>query len=441
MKSRWTPMWLVLLGSVAAVCSLPQPANAASGGLLSAVLSLAAEPWADTVANGPIGRSPALALPLPTCAHLNLEFGLSSNFIGVVPVAREVAISLTEGPRRRGMAKRLAKYLPHDFDQDIARIEGSGSGLAALAWGGAIWLEVGEDTVAGGVATGDTLRWLAGLRQGADEQHGDDEYEIGIRAQQSTVRRGTISVSAPIAAGIGPGRAAVGFSLSALSGKSLYDASFAGIAQEMPDGKGKLVGSLDKMEWEESRGSALGYTVDIAGAVALSERVSLGVWLRNAVGAITWKDTLFVEGIVNTDTVTVDENGYLVYAPTMTGTQRVQDWRQALPRALEAGLDAALAGARVSARLCYDGQRLLPTAGVAFDLNSMPAVVSAAGPPLNGRLPRLELGLGMTPALRGVWRVRLDGQSGRWSVSVEADRLSPASAKALAANVRIGFDF
>ena len=56
----------------------------------------------------------------------------------------------------------------------------------------------------------------------------------------------------------------------------------------------------------------MGYTVDVAGAVALSECVSLGACLRNAIGAITWKDTLFVEGIVNTDTVTVDENGYLV---------------------------------------------------------------------------------------------------------------------------------
>lgn len=437
MKTRLT--LLVLLGAMAVVCALAQSANAASGGLLSAVLSLSA--GADAVAIGPVGRLSALALSLSTCIDLSLESGLSSNFMGAVPVAREVALSLTEGPRRRGAVRRLAKYLPNDFAHDIARIEGSGSGRAALAWGSAIKLEVGEDMVAEGVASGDTVRWLAGLRQRAGERHGDDEYEIGVRAHLSTVQRGTISVSAPIAVRSGAGRAAVGFSLSALSGKSLYDASFAGIAQKMPDGKGKLVGSLDKMEWDESRGWALGYAVDVAGAVALSERVSLGACLRNAIGAITWEDTLFVEGIVNTDTVTVDENGYLVYAPTMIGVQRTECWRQALPRALEAGLDADLYSTRVNARLFYDGQRLLPSAGVAFDLNGLPAAAGAAGPGWNGRLPRLELGWRMTPALRSVWRICLDDQGGRWSVLLEADRLNPEAAKALAANVRVGFDF
>jgi hypothetical protein len=371
------------------VCSLPQPTSAASGGLLSAVLSMAA---------GPIGQSPAFALSRPSCTGFILDYGLSSNFISASPVAREVALSLAEGTRRNSALRRLAKHLPDDFVEDIARIEISGSNSATLAWGESVEIELAEDVVVEGIASGDTVRWLAGLRQGAEEQQDADDYEIGVRAQLSTVQRGTISICAPIAAPSGGGQSAVGFSFSALRGKILYDASFAGIAQEMPDGKGKLVGMLDKMEWDETRGGAMGYTVDVAGAVALSECVSLGACLRNAIGAITWKDTLFVEGIVNTDTVTVDENGYLVYAPTMTGVQRTEDWRQVFPRALEVGLDAELAGTCVNGRLCYDGQRLLPVARIAFDLNSVPPAVAMAGPHMNGWLPRLELGWRITPA-------------------------------------------
>lgn len=279
------------------------------------------------------------------------------------------------------------------------------------------------------------------LRQGAEEQQGADEYEIGVRAQLSTIGRGTISGCVPIASPSGSSRGAIGFNLSILRGKNLYDASFAGVAQKMPSGKGKLVGMLDKIEWDGTRGLALGYAVDVAGAVALSERVSIGVCLRNALGSITWQDVLFVEGIVNTDTVAVDEHGYLVYAPTMTGVQRIEDWRQVLPKALEAGLEADLCGTRVNVVLRYNGRRLLPAAGVAFDLDGTRAALETAGRGENIRLPRLELGCRLTPALRGAWHARLEDQDGRWSVSLGADTLKLSAAKALAASVRLAFEF
>jgi len=401
----------------------------------------AARPDADARGRGHIGWTQAFAVSRPSCTGLILDFGLSSNFINAIPVAREVALSLAEGTQRNSSLKRLARYLPDDFVKDIARIEIAGSSSATLAWGGALRIEAGEEAIAEGVASGDAVRWLAMLRQGAEEQQGADDYEIGVRAQLSTIGRGTISGCVPIASPSGSSRGAIGFSLSVLRGKNLYDASFAGVAQKTPNGKGKLVGMLDKMEWDETRGLALGYAIDIAGAIALSERVLAGVCLRNALGSITWQDVLFVEGIVNTDTVTVDENGYLVYAPTMTGVQRTEDWHQILPRALEAGLVADLGATRINAQLYCDSRRFLPAAAIEFDLSCIQSMADVAGADRHGRLPWLELGCRLTPALRAMWHMRLHDQDERWGVLLGADGLWPSSVKALSASMRLAFEF
>ncbi|MEA4884675.1 MAG: hypothetical protein VB144_13670 [Clostridia bacterium] len=447
----WRRALVVLASVMAVLCGAAQPASAAlcvggrGGGLLPEVLSMAvAGHDAQTSASGPVGSSSAFALSRPSYTGLSLDAGLSSNFTSALPVAREAALSLTGRPQRKSALKRLAKHLPDDFAEDIARIEISGSSSVALAWGSAIRFELGEEVIAEGVASGDTVRWLAELRQGSDAQHAqkrDCDYEIGVWAKSSTVQKGTISVSTPIAASSGRGRGAIGLSLSVIRGRSLYDANLAGVAQEMPDGKGKLVGTLEKIEWDESRGGALGFAIDIAGAVALSDHVSVGMCLRNAVGMVTWKDALFVRGIVNTDTVTVDEHGYLVYAPTMTGVQHLGDWRQILPRALEAGLEANCNGARVVARLYYDGQRLLPSAKVALDPNAMRSDANTAWHSGSVRLPWLELGCRLTPAIKCVWHARLEDQDGKWSVSLGADRLNLSAAEALAASMEFMLGF
>ncbi len=409
---------------------------------MSAVLSMAAAgPNVDAPESEPTGRPQSSALSYPSCTGLSLDSGLSSNFINAISVAREVALVLTEGAGRNSALKRLAKYLPDDFVKDIARIEISGLSSATLAWGGALRVEVGEETIAEGVASGDAVRWLAVLRQAAEEQQRADDYEIGVRAQLSTIGKCTIGGCVPIALPSGSGRGAIGFNLSVLRGRSLYDASFAGVAQKMPNGKGKLVGMLDKIEWDQTRGLALGYAIDIAGSLALSDRVCVGACLRNAVGYITWTDVLFVEGIVNTDTVTVDENGYLVYAPTMTGIQHTEDWRQMLPRALEAGLAANLEGARINAQIYCDSHRLLPAVAIEFDLSRIHSVEDVAGADKHGRLPWLELGCRLTPALQAMWHVGLEDQDGRWSVLLGADGLGLSTAKALAASVRLVFGF
>ena len=441
-NTRLPLTWFALLCAMAVVCIVPQPTRAASSGLLSAVLSTAAAgPGVDAPESEPTGRPQSSALSYPSYTGLSLHLGLSSNFINAIPVAREVAVVLTEGAGRNSALKRLAKHLPDGFVNDIARIEISGSSSATLAWGGALRVEVGEEAIAEGVASGDAVRWLAMLRQGAEEQPGAHDYEIGVRAQLSTIGRCTISGCVPIALPSGSGRGAIGFNLSVLRGRSLYDASFAGVAQKMPNGKGKLVGMLDKMEWDETRGLAWGHAIDIAGAIALSERISVGVCLRNALGRITWEDVLFVEGILNTDTVTVDENGYLVYAPTMTGIQHTEDWSQMLPRALEAELVANLGGAHISAQLYCDSRRLLPAAAIEFDLSRIQSMVDVAVADEHGRLPRLELGCRLTPALRAMWHVRLHDQDERWSVLLGTDGLGPSTAKALAASVRLAFGF
>jgi len=140
---------------------------AASGGLLPAVLSMAAVgPNVDALASGLIGWPQALALPHLSCTGLRLDLGLSSSFINAIPVAREVSLSLTEGTRRNSALKWLAKYLPDDSVKDIAGIEISGSSWATLAWGGALRVDVGEEAVAEGVVSGDAVRWLAMLRRG-----------------------------------------------------------------------------------------------------------------------------------------------------------------------------------------------------------------------------------------------------------------------------------
>ena len=144
---------------------------------------------------------------------------------------------------------------------------------------------------------------------------------------------------------------------------------------------------------------------------------------------------------MNTDTVTVDENGYLVYAPTMTGVQHTEDWRQTLPRVLEAKLNADYGGVRVNAQMYCGSQRLLPAAAIEFDLGRIQSAADAGGADRRGRLPWLELGCRLTPALRAAWYVRLHDQDERWGVLLGADGLGPGSAKALSASMRLAFEF
>lgn len=431
--------------ALAAILSLSQPAATASagrGGLLSAVLSIAAdEPDTVVRAGGPISRRLVLGPARPNYAGLSLDAELSSNFISAIPVVREIALNVLDKPQRKASLKRLAKYLPDGFEEDAAILEMSGSDSLALGWGEAIRFELGEDVIAEGIASSDTVRWIAGLRHGSEDQQGGYEYEIGVRAQLSAVQRGTVNVCVPIALPFDGRRGGIGVGLSILRGRNMYDGCLTGIAEKMPNGKGKLVGMLEKMEWDQTRGRALGYAIDIAGAVALSERVCVGACLRNAIGSITWEDVLFVEGIVNTDTVTVDENGYLVYAPTMTGVQHTEDWRQTLPRVLEAKLNADYGGVRVNAQMYCGSQRLLPAAAIEFDLGRIQSAADAGGADRRGRLPWLELGCRLTPALRATWYVRLHDQDERWGVLLGADGLGPGSAKALSASMRLAFEF
>ncbi|HHY46005.1 MAG TPA: hypothetical protein GX506_01720 [Firmicutes bacterium] len=445
---------------------------------------------------------------------------MSGNVVSISEAAMWAGTGVTGGTRGRltpeeATLTSLMLLAPPGFNDERATTWMVHTLGIDIGYAPGVRFTIAEDTIAGLVATGDTVRWLAGLRSDSKDGAGSgassktgEAYEVGLKVRRMAIERSTLTVCKQLAQEHGRpplygkgtlfNRAvSLGCRLNFLQGKSLYDVDLAGIGEVGGKGDtttGKFVGFLDKVEWNRKNmgPGAYGCSLDLALALALTRRTTIGVGVNNLIGFIEWNGARHVDGMANTDTVTIDREGYISYAPTMTGSQSTGDVRYEFPRTLEIGcrIDAGhgagaphihvaagtpylrvAAGAthlRIEAgdlRLRYDGNRLVPGARVKINVQRpefaiIPQPEAAAQP--SGR-PRsavapcsgftLEIGYGPMPGAKigqrygfmaqekPLWSLGISNADGNWALAVAADTLDMRRARAASINFRAGVCF
>lgn len=373
---------------------------------------------------------------------MGLEMGLSSNVAGVAGIVSTLGPGAIAGRPFGSQAQVLAKLSllgSPDFAEPVARAR-SVHELSVIAFcATGVQVVVSEETASDVVSTGDTVRWLARLRLERPTGEPEQVYEVGLRVQKVERQRTTLLVCRPVAPGkegTSSIQASVGFALSILRGKRLYDASLAALAETRAnEGKdrptGKLVGLLDKLEWDHMKtgGTSYGCSLDVAGAVTLGDHVTVGAAVHNLVGFMEWDGTTHIEGIINTDTVVMDEQGYVSYAPTMSGRQFTDNVRYDFTRTLEIGLAACVRGTRADMRLHYDGSRVRPEARVRLGPLRRALIVEAGCSGTEG--------MGQGP----LWSLAVSRSDGQCAFAIVTDALDPSRARSLSLRVQVGLHF
>ncbi|NPV81553.1 MAG: hypothetical protein HPY52_15040 [Firmicutes bacterium] len=314
----------------------------------------------------------------PRVIRPRVEFFLSTNLFPVARLLNPMATDLgemgpaiseesTSGQDHGIFLARYATLIDQDFRREVGEISAVQAGSIGVWLNRYVGLLFHQDSLDDLIATKDAVRWLRQI--GSDTSNTGNEmiYEVGIRGRQSSYHGLTLLLGRDYLIGHRP--VALGCSICEIRGRALNDLEISGTGTISHDRQMGLVAFMREKEWIEDKaaGPAYGFSFDIAGAVRITRDAMLGAQIHNFVGFMKWKGAKWTEGIINTNTITTDSQGYITHAPTIIG----REFRKDITEFPDQGLELALKLRRSSVSdldigLWYGGKTLLPFGRVSF---------------------------------------------------------------------------
>jgi len=160
------------------------------------------------------------------------------------------------------------------------------------------------------------------------------EYELRIKALHNHSRGLRLGYQHKLSPKLG-----VGLAASYLQGKTLTDGNIQGTAQVTAENNYDFQFDADYFysrdvlfERDTKLPKGYGYSLDFSVDWQANERLSAQLDIIDLVGKMFWIDAPFTTATASSATKTFDEDGYVLYKPTISGLESNKNFTQTLPR-------------------------------------------------------------------------------------------------------------